>query len=76
MQEAVASGLEKVKSNNFFEIQKNEYTERRNILVDTFKRLGFQYTFPEGSYFLLVVSRHLGIDLAWCSQSLQRIFRI
>jgi kynurenine aminotransferase len=57
MQEAVATGLEKVKHNDFFEKQRLEYQERRDILVTTFKKLGMQYTFPEGSYFLLVVSR-------------------
>jgi len=54
MQEAVATSLEKVKHNDFFETQRLEYQERRDILVDCFKKLGMQYTFPEGSYFLLV----------------------
>lgn len=75
MQEAVASGLEKVKSNNFFEIQRNEYEERRNILVDTFKKLGMQYTFPEGSYFLLVVG-HTGLVSVLPSDRVIRTFRM
>jgi kynurenine aminotransferase len=58
MQEAVANGLEKVKHNGFFEKQRLEYQERRDIIAATFEKLGMRFTFPEGSYFILVVSRH------------------
>lgn len=56
MQEAVASGLEEAKKRRFFEIQLEEYTERRAILAEAFDRLGVRYTFPEGTYFMLLVS--------------------
>jgi kynurenine aminotransferase len=64
MQEAVASGLEQSMKNGFFELQNREYAERRDILIDGFKRLGVKYTHPEGSYFALMVGalhlRHYG----------------
>lgn len=56
MQEAVASGLEEAKKRRFFEIQLEEYQERRAILAEAFDRLGVRYTFPEGTYFMLLVS--------------------
>jgi len=54
MQEAVATGLEKSRTNGFFQKQTLEYQERRDVLAATFEKLGMQYTFPEGSYFMLV----------------------
>jgi aspartate/methionine/tyrosine aminotransferase len=58
LQEAVAAGLEQAKELNFFEKQTQEYLERRDVLIDAFKRLGFPYTMTEGTYFtLLDISR-------------------
>ncbi|KAI0033768.1 PLP-dependent transferase [Vararia minispora EC-137] len=54
LQEAVAGGLEKAKNYNFFETQLKEYQDRRDVLIDTFKKLGIKYTHPEGSYFILI----------------------
>lgn len=56
LQEAVAAGLEVAQSQNFFNIQREEYAARRTILTDVFDKLGLKYTFPEGSYFILLVS--------------------
>lgn len=58
LQEAAAVGLEKVKEKQFFETQRKEYEERRAVLIDAFDRLGIKYTFPEGSYFALMVGFH------------------
>ncbi|KAG7097096.1 hypothetical protein E1B28_004480 [Marasmius oreades] len=58
LQEAVAAGLEQVVQRNFFQIQRDEYAERRQILIDCFDQLGLPYTNPEGGYFILLdVSR-------------------
>lgn len=56
LQEAVAAGLEQAKERKFFEIQIEEYAERREVLVGAFERLGMKYILPEGSYFVLLVS--------------------
>lgn len=56
LQEAVAAGLEQAKERNFFEIQTNEYAERRDLLLSAFDKLGMKYTMPEGSYFVLLAS--------------------
>lgn len=56
MQEASAAGFEQARERGFFETQLREYTERRAVLVDAFERLGLEYAWPEGSYFILLVS--------------------
>ena len=56
MQEAAASGLEEVVERKFFEKQRAEYTERRQIMIDCFDNAGLSYTRPEGTYFILLVS--------------------
>ncbi len=58
MQEAVAAGFEQARERGFFETQLREYVERRAVLVDAFERLGLEYAWPEGSYFILLVSLH------------------
>ena len=55
LQEAAAAGLEQAGKRNFFNIQNEEYRERRDILTSAFDRLGLKYTLPEGSYFVLLV---------------------
>jgi hypothetical protein len=55
LQEAAAAGLEGAAERRFFETQLQEYTERRDILVEAFNELGLKYTMPEGSYFILLV---------------------
>ncbi|EJF60350.1 PLP-dependent transferase [Dichomitus squalens LYAD-421 SS1] len=54
MQEAVAAGFEQARERGFFEQQLKEYEERRQVLIDTFEKLGLEYTWPEGSYFILL----------------------
>ncbi|KAH8830774.1 1-aminocyclopropane-1-carboxylate synthase 1 [Flagelloscypha sp. PMI_526] len=54
LQEAAAAGLEGAAERRFFETQLQEYTERRDILVEAFNELGLKYTMPEGSYFILL----------------------
>ncbi|KIY63579.1 PLP-dependent transferase [Cylindrobasidium torrendii FP15055 ss-10] len=54
LQEAVAQGLEQVKEKQFFETQRAEYEERRDILISAFEKLGVKYTVPDGSYFALM----------------------
>ena len=60
MQDAAAAGLEQARARGFFERQRAEYAERRAVLVGAFERLGLGYTWPEGSYFTLLVSE-LGV---------------
>lgn len=59
LQEAAAAGLEQANQRNFFQIQRNEYTERRTVLTDVFDKLGLRYTLPEGSYFILLVCLYI-----------------
>ncbi|KAK0206621.1 1-aminocyclopropane-1-carboxylate synthase 1 [Desarmillaria ectypa] len=54
LQEAAAVGLELAPKHNFFQIQRDEYAERRKVLTDCFDGLGLNYTFPEGGYFVLL----------------------
>ena len=56
MQEAAAAGLEQARGRGFFAQQLAEYEERRRVLVGAFEELGLEYTWPEGSYFVLLVS--------------------
>ena len=55
MQEAAAAGLEQARERGFFEQQLAEYEERRRVLIDAFEKLGLEYAWPEGSYFILLV---------------------
>ncbi|CAH7689957.1 pyridoxal phosphate-dependent transferase [Phakopsora pachyrhizi] len=54
LQEAVASGFEKSTQLNFFENQRKEYKERRDLFVKYLDMLGLPYTLPDGAYFVLV----------------------
>ncbi|KAI0351181.1 PLP-dependent transferase [Trametes cingulata] len=54
MQEAAAAGLEQARERGFFETQRREYEARRGVLVDAFEKLGLEYAWPEGSYFILL----------------------
>ncbi|KAI0632631.1 PLP-dependent transferase [Trametes polyzona] len=54
MQEAAAAGLEHAHEHRFFETQRTEYEARRAVLVDAFEKLGLEYAWPEGSYFILL----------------------
>ena len=56
LQEASAVGIEQAKKRGFLQKQCAEYAERRNILTDAFDKLGMNYTIPQGSYFVLLVS--------------------
>ena len=56
LQEASAVGIEQAKKRGFLKKQCEEYVERRNILTDAFDKLGMNYTIPQGSYFVLLVS--------------------
>jgi kynurenine aminotransferase len=59
MQEAAATGLEQAKEREFFEQQLKEYQERRDVFCSYLDKLGLQYTLPEGTYFVLLVSTKL-----------------
>lgn len=56
LQEAAAAGFEEVAERKFFQRQRKEYAERRQILIDCFDSIGLKYTRPEGTYFILLVS--------------------
>lgn len=57
LQEAAAAGLEQAVERKFFETQTAEYAERREILCEAFDALGLTYYVPDGTYFVLLVSR-------------------
>ncbi|KAI0739557.1 PLP-dependent transferase [Daedaleopsis nitida] len=54
MQEGAAAGLEEARQRRFFEKQLAEYEARRSVLVGAFERLGMEYAWPEGSYYILL----------------------
>lgn len=54
LQEAAAAGLERAAEFQYFDKTVKEYAERRDILVNAFKKLGLQYSLPEGGYFVLL----------------------
>lgn len=54
MQEAAATGLEGAKERGFFEQQLKEYQERRDVFCAYLDKLGWQYSLPEGTYFVLL----------------------
>ncbi|BGP53478.1 arylformamidase [Rhodotorula sphaerocarpa] len=60
-QEAIASGLEQAQENGFFAKQVEEYTERKNVLLEGLDKLGLPYTVPEGAYFVMVNTSRLEI---------------
>lgn len=55
LQEAVAAGLEEAKQHRFFQIQLEEYLERRSVFLAALDKTGLKYYLPEGGYFVLVV---------------------
>lgn len=54
LQEAAAAGIEQAGERNFFPIQRQQYTERREVLMNVFDELGMKYTLPQGAYFILL----------------------
>ncbi|CDO68688.1 hypothetical protein BN946_scf184652.g15 [Trametes cinnabarina] len=54
LQEAAAVGLEEATQRGFLDLQRKQYTERRDILTAGFDKLGMKYTVPQGSYFVLL----------------------
>ena len=58
LQEAAAAGLEQAGPRGYFEQQRKEYEERRDVLLKAFDKTGLSYTLPEGSYFALLVRRN------------------
>ena len=58
-QEATAVGLEKAAEEKFFEIQREEYEERRGVFMEGLDKLGLPYTIPEGGYFVMVNTESL-----------------
>ena len=59
LQEAAATGLEQAQERRFFEEQLAEYVERRAVLTKAFDDLGLPYTWPQGTYFVLLVRLHI-----------------
>lgn len=59
MQEAAAWGLEGAKDRGFFEQQLKEYQERRDVFCSYLDKLGWQYSLPEGTYFVLLVRSYI-----------------
>ncbi|MBW0470785.1 hypothetical protein O181_010500 [Austropuccinia psidii MF-1] len=61
LQEAVATGFELANEKKFFEIQRDQYKARRDLLLGYLDLLGLPYTVPDGSYFVLVESTRIEI---------------
>ncbi|CDO69420.1 hypothetical protein BN946_scf184791.g15 [Trametes cinnabarina] len=69
MREWAPVALEQARERRFFETQLEEYAERRAVLVDAFEKLGMEYAWTEGSYFVLLMSvaawfiaNHIGVS--------------
>jgi kynurenine aminotransferase len=54
LQEAAAVSLEQARDNGFFDLQVEQYTERKHKLSAVFDSLGLPFTEAAGSYFTLV----------------------
>ncbi|KAA1120076.1 hypothetical protein PGT21_037123 [Puccinia graminis f. sp. tritici] len=61
LQEALATGFEIAGKENFFETQRAQYLERRDLLLRFLDQLGLPYTVPDGSYFVLVETTKIKI---------------
>lgn len=51
--EGAAIGLEEAPKHNFFPLQRQQYDDRREILMRVLDDLGFKYTIPHGAYFIM-----------------------
>jgi kynurenine aminotransferase len=58
-QEATAVALEKSIENKFFETQRLEYIERRQVMMEELDNLGLPYSIPDGAYFILLNTSQL-----------------
>jgi aspartate/methionine/tyrosine aminotransferase len=76
LQEAAAAGLEEANKRQFFEKNLIDYAERREILVKTFDKLGLQYTIPDGTYFMLLVSAKQSFKILHTTNALFRTYPV
>lgn len=63
LQDAVAHGLEHSLKSNYFEKATNDYLRRRDKAVKIFKDLGLPVAIPQGSYFFMVDTSRIKVDL-------------
>ncbi|RKP27677.1 PLP-dependent transferase, partial [Syncephalis pseudoplumigaleata] len=61
LQEAVGNALEQAAHNGFYALQARQYDQRRQKLIDALEQAGLSYTYPEGSYFVLVGTHRIRI---------------
>ncbi|PLW34057.1 hypothetical protein PCASD_14488 [Puccinia coronata f. sp. avenae] len=65
LQEALATGFQAAKKENFFETQCAQYQARRDLLLRYLDQLGLPYTVPDGSYFVLVETSKVKIPASF-----------
>merc|ERR1711939_349208 len=60
-QEAAGDSIVQALDNGFFDKQRDEYIERRQVLMEGLDKLGLPYTVPDGAYYILVNIERLQI---------------
>lgn len=63
LQDAVALGFEQGHKNGYFAQMRHDYQRRRDKAVAIFKELGLPVAIPHGSYFFMVDTKKIRVDL-------------
>ena len=63
LQDAVAAGLELCTKNDYFEEARLDYQRRRDKTISIFTDLGLAVAIPHGSYFFMVDTSKIKVDL-------------
>lgn len=63
LQDAVAAGFEHCQNADYFEETREDYQRRRDRAVKIFKDLGLPVAIPKGSYFFMVDTSRIKVDL-------------
>lgn len=63
LQDAVAAGFEHCSTSSYFEETRVDYKRRRDLTVDMFTDLNLPVAVPHGSYFFIVETSKIHVDL-------------
>lgn len=63
LQDAVAAGFEHCRQTNYFEEARNDYKRRRDKAISIFTELRLPVAIPQGSYFFIVETSKIKVDL-------------